>query len=42
MKTESFPGTALITGASGCIGYKLARLFAIDKINLILVARQTD
>lgn len=42
MKPESFPGTALITGASGGIGYELARLFATDKINLILVARQTD
>lgn len=31
--------TALITGASGGIGLELAREFAKDKINLILVAR---
>jgi hypothetical protein len=34
--------TALITGASGGIGYEIARLFAIEGINLILVARSTD
>jgi uncharacterized protein len=31
--------TALITGASGGIGYELAKLFAQDHHNLVLVAR---
>jgi len=34
--------TALITGASGGIGYELAKLFARDHHNLVLVARSTD
>lgn len=34
--------TALITGASGGIGYELAKVFASNGYNLILVARSTD
>ncbi|MEO1590400.1 MAG: SDR family oxidoreductase [Cyanobacteria bacterium J06632_22] len=34
--------TALVTGASGGIGYELAKVFAQNKHNLILVARSTD
>ena len=36
------PQTALITGASGGIGYELARLFAQDHYNLVLVARSGE
>jgi short-subunit dehydrogenase len=34
--------TALITGASGGIGYELAKLFARDHHNLVLIARSAD
>jgi uncharacterized protein len=34
--------TALITGASGGIGYELSKLFARDHYNLVLVARGAD
>jgi uncharacterized protein len=34
--------TALITGASGGIGYELAKLFARDHYNLVLVARSSE
>jgi short-subunit dehydrogenase len=34
--------TALITGASGGIGYELAKLFARERYNLVLVARSAD
>ncbi len=36
------PQTALITGASGGIGYELAKLFARDGMNLVLVSRSAN
>jgi short-subunit dehydrogenase len=38
----SSPKTALITGASGGIGYELAKLFGRDGYNLVLVARSAE
>ena len=35
-------GTVLITGASGGIGYELAKLFAKDRHHLVLVARSAE
>ena len=39
---QATPGRALITGASGGIGYELANCFAQDGISLVLVARNED
>jgi short-subunit dehydrogenase len=36
------PKTALITGATSGIGRELAKLFAQDKYNLVIVARSED
>ncbi|MCC9167060.1 SDR family NAD(P)-dependent oxidoreductase [Pontibacter harenae] len=42
MKATSKKKTALITGASNGFGMELAKLFAKDGYNLVLVARSTD
>ena len=39
---QTTPTRALITGASGGIGYELAKLFAQDGTSLVIVARQED
>ena len=39
---DSKTQTALITGSSGGIGYELAKLFARDHSNLVLVARNAE
>lgn len=40
--SHATPETVFITGASSGIGLELARCFAVDKSNLILVARSRD
>jgi short-subunit dehydrogenase len=42
MNASTTPRRALITGASGGIGYELAQLFAGDGWNLVLAARNAD
>ena len=39
---DSTTRTVLITGASGGIGFELAKLFAKDRYNLVLTARSGD
>lgn len=34
--------TALVTGATSGIGYEMAKLFARDKANLVIVSRNEE
>jgi short-subunit dehydrogenase len=39
---QDFPGYVVVTGASGGIGFELARLFALDQHNLIIVGSNNE